>query len=364
MNDNKSPPDILKYYIEKEWVTPYFQPVVDMRNGRCCGAEVLARVIHPEYGVLLPSAFILPETSEGALALLTRTLMECAGSVLQNVPLGRDFMLSFNISPDMVTATWLPEACKTLHRINPDIAGVLELTEQRQLKNTAADIRRHVALLRETGMRLALDDFGTGYSSLLLLLQTGGDILKIPREIVTATGYNPLADKIIDNIIHLADSLGMNIIAEGVEQAGQAERLLSCGVRFIQGAYYSMPLSGEMFTDWLCHRAQTNPGPFIVERMTRVKTVSTVKGAVTECARRHALSLRETEVLLRLTSGQPLLDMARQVNRSVKTCSVQKRSAYRKMGVRNDVEFMHYLYSFIAIRPEIPGHHYDRMMNL
>lgn len=343
-------PDIIRSYIDMDFITPYFQPLTDIRNGRCCGAEVLARVAHSELGILQPSSFILPETSEEDLALLTRVLMCRAGSALQNVSLRQNFILSFNITPAVLTAAWLPVVCQTLiEKTNSELTVVLELTEQRQLSDATMVFSEHLRLLREAGIRLALDDFGTGWSGLALLLQTGADILKIPREFVAAMGKLPRADQIVDTILELANRLGMEVIAEGVEQHFQVELLASRGVRLCQGAYYSMPLNGEEFTDYLIQDLQILPCP----RGGQEKTSRSVRGAVTECARRYALSLRETEVLVQLAEGQPLFDQAREANRSVKTRSVQKRSAYRKMGIKNDVEFMHYLYSIMDVHSVI-----------
>ncbi|ELO8517961.1 EAL domain-containing protein [Salmonella enterica] len=338
--------DILRHYLDAGFVYPYFQPVVDIRSGQCHGAEVLARVMHPVQGLLLPADFILPETGEDALTLLTRTLMQQAGPCLPGMPAGQEFMLSFNITPAQLTAPWLPGTCDALRRMTgPGLTVVLELTEQRPLAGVTEDLRARLALLRRACVRLALDDFGTGWSGLDLLLQTNADILKIPREFVAAMGKLPRADQIVDTVLELANRLGMEVIAEGVEQRCQAERLVSRGVRLCQGAFYSMPLAPDAFADWLCGVH----GEAISPRMMPSGRTCSVRKAVMECARRHALSQRETEVLVQLARGRPLFDLARQTSRSHKTCSVQKRSAYRKIGVGNDVEFIHYLYSFITV---------------
>ncbi|EDU2778934.1 EAL domain-containing protein [Salmonella enterica] len=355
MNIIKKPPELLRKNVDAGLVVPYFQPVVDIRSGQCHGAEVLARVMHPVRGLLLPADFILPETGEDALTLLTRSLMQQAGPCL---PAGQEFMLSFNITPAQLTAPWLPGACDALCRMTgPGLTVVLELTEQRPLTGVTEGLRARLARLRQAGIRLALDDFGTGFSGLSLLLQTGGDILKIPREFVAAMGKLPRADQIVDTILELANRLGMEVIAEGVEQRCQAERLVSRGVRLCQGAFYSMPLAPDAFADWLSGAH----GEAISPRMMPSGRTCSVRKAVMECARRHVLTLRETEVLVQLARGRPLFEQARQTNRSTKTCSVQKRSAYRKIGVGNDVEFMHYLYSLMTVPSEKSGRHVIRM---
>ncbi|ECP1951806.1 EAL domain-containing protein [Salmonella enterica subsp. enterica serovar Javiana] len=335
--------DILQCYIDNDFIIPYFQPVVDIRSGQCHGAEVLARVMHPVQGLLLPADFILPETGEDALTLLTRTLMQQAG---QGLPAGQEFMLSFNITPAQLTAPWLPGTCDALCRMTgPGLTVVLELTEQRPLTAVTEDLRARLALLRRAGVRLALDDFGTGFSGLSLLLQTGGDILKIPREFVAAMGKQPRADQIVDTILELANRLGMEVIAEGVEQRCQAERLVSRGVRLCQGAFYSMPLAPDAFADWLSGAH----GEAISPRMMPPGRTCSVRKAVMECARRHVLTLRETEVLVQLARGRPLFEQARQTNRSTKTCPVQKRSTCRKMGGRSNLPFKHYFYRIVDI---------------
>lgn len=324
------------------WIVPYFQPLISTRNGTCCGAEVLARIRHPRRGMISPAFFIDHLTGQEELAQLTLALMASTQQWCRENSLPAAFMLTFNITPDIVFQPWLHSACLNM-KINHDCVPVLELTEQRPLEGDEHAFRHATEILRQSGIRIALDDFGTGHAGLTLLRQAGGDYIKIPRTFISTGRKDRVNTLIIDNIIHLANSMNMQVIAEGVDSQGRLEQLAARGVEIMQGEYFSMPLDGKAFmafmTQRLCAGKQNgiNEQEHFIERMMSSDLLH-------YCAHLHRLSVRETQIAAVVARGFGLQKEAEMKGRSLKTCSVQKRSAYRKIGVRNDVEFIHYLY--------------------
>ncbi|EIP0297677.1 EAL domain-containing protein [Salmonella enterica] len=325
-------------------LVPFFQPLINIRTGRCCGAEVLARVRQPDGGLLNPAQFLTPDTTEAAFSALTRTMMTSVSEAFREHKLPYRFMLMFNIIPATITETWLQYACHQLSRSggnNVDI--VLELTEQRPLCGDIAEFRRNIHQLRESGIRLALDDFGTGHAGHVLLLHAGGDFIKIPQIFVREMDTHPRALNIIKNIVHLAGGLDMHVIAEGVDSPERVAHLSSLGVSLFQGRFFSMPLDDTQFKHFL----RTETADSIAQLKSYCTTPHHLPGELLlQSALHFGLTARETDVMMAVVQGRGA-DKKSGINSHVspKTFSAQKRSAYRKMGVSSDVELLHYLYN-------------------
>lgn len=328
----------LELFIRDGDVIPYFQPIIDMRTGTCCGAEVLARLRHPGEGILTPAHFISHNTPAALLSALTQALMAEVERKLNLICLPARFMLTFNIVPETLSEPWLAQACQSL--LDKKVSVILELTEQRPLTGDMARFGREISRLQEAGVRLAIDDFGTGHAGLSMLMHSGGDYLKIPREFVSASADNPRAGCVIGNILHLADMMRMRVIAEGVESRDQVEQLFSMGISLLQGAYFSMPLS---FNDFIRYLRQF-PEKHADDVGKGLSGSALSPALLLYCAKRHGLSPRETEVIISTVQGTRLEMISATASRSVKTLSAQKRNAYRKIGVKNDVGLIHYLY--------------------
>lgn len=328
--------------LRNDWFIPFFQPVHDTAGNECVGAEVLARLSHPLLGVLPPSEFLPHMHDQQDLAALTRALMaeSCQRFAGQALPAG--FMLTFNVTIDMLKQSWLHASCEALSSaLGGRVTIILEILEHTSFEELRQQLLSSVSLLRRKGVRLALDDFGTGYSGLALLHQVGGDYLKIPREFIAAMTREKTADYIIDNIVHLADIMQLGVIAEGVECQTQVSALSEKGVTLVQGFCYSPPIDGDEFITYLRKTGSAQTSEDV--------TVSTITKHMTpelllRCAHLHRLSPREMEVITLIALGKKLTVSSKNSVRNVKTMSVQKRSAYKKIGVTNDVEFIHYLY--------------------
>ena len=228
----------------------YFQPLYSLAEERLKGFEALIRWQHPERGQINPAEFIpLAEETGLILPIGDWVIREaCRQASLWN----DDITVAVNVSPKQFTSPDL--TTKILQAIAS--SGIeakrleLEITESIFIANvekTMATLHR----LRDLGVRIALDDFGTGYSSLSYLRSFPFDKVKIDRSFVTDLSKGGNAHAIIRAITTLADALGMETLAEGVEEVGQLDILRREGCRNVQGYLLSRPLSADKTREWL-----------------------------------------------------------------------------------------------------------------
>jgi EAL domain-containing protein (putative c-di-GMP-specific phosphodiesterase class I) len=244
-----SPPvsfEELRYGIERNDISPYFQPKVSVNNGRArvIGAEALARWNHPTRGLLGPVEFIAPAQQFGLIpdltwsmfAAIARELVVCQGK-------GWNLSMSLNVSADMLNDSTLPdrlaEAADSMG-ISPS-SVMLELTESAAV----ADLAQSIEILtrfRIKGFGLSMDDYGTGYSSLTQLVRLPFNELKIDRSFVNDIGRHRASELVIVSTIVLAHRLDMTVCAEGVETPEQLVFLRQHGADAIQGFLIRRPL--------------------------------------------------------------------------------------------------------------------------
>ncbi|MBC2900018.1 EAL domain-containing protein [Streptomyces cupreus] len=232
-----------------------YQPIVELTSGRIAGFEALVRWPHSTRGMVLPEQFItLAEESGQIVPLGAWVLDQAAGeavrwedSVLRggtadcNAP-----YVSVNVSPRQ----FRDEDFYDVIRRALEISGiepsslVLELTESVLLYNDER-VLAEMSSLTDLGIRIAIDDFGTGYSSLSYLREFPISILKIDKSFVDGLGRSSEQYALVEGITHLADTLGLTVIAEGVENVRQQELLISMGCPFGQGYLFAEPVSAE-----------------------------------------------------------------------------------------------------------------------
>jgi diguanylate cyclase (GGDEF)-like protein len=220
----------------------YYQPIVDVAAPRIVRFEALLRWRHPRLGLLEPASFLdVVEETAMIVPLGSWVLRTACAQVQEWRRDGHDVALSVNVSmrqfrgdlvkivSDALASTGLPS--KSLE---------LELTESAILTDRLA-ARAALASLKQAGVSVAIDDFGTGYSSFAYLQSFPLDTLKIDRSFVTDITRKPFDEAIARTIILLAQSLGMRVIAEGVEDAAQASTLHRLGCRMMQGFFFGRP---------------------------------------------------------------------------------------------------------------------------
>ena len=235
----------------------YFQPQVDARNNQIIGAEALLRWMHPTLGTQSPALFIHILEESGLILevggwVLAEACHACAQLLQQHLVDVTQFSLCVNISPrqfrqhDFVERVESSLASSQL----PATMLKLEITEGIVIQNiddTIAKMNR----LKRLGVTFAMDDFGTGYSSLNYLKRLPVDVLKIDQSFVRDATQDANDAEIIRAIVAMARSLGLEIIAEGVEQTDQLAFLQQQGCHHYQGYLFSKPVPLEQFRQLL-----------------------------------------------------------------------------------------------------------------
>ncbi|MDP9436700.1 MAG: EAL domain-containing protein [Actinomycetota bacterium] len=230
----------------------HYQPKCEARRGGLIGAEALVRWEHPVRGLLMPDEFIPLAENTGLITDLTLEVLEQAvRQVREWTRSGRCFGVAVNLSVRHLTDLDLPvRVGETLarHGVAPHLL-TLEVTES-TIMNDPSRAVNVISRLRELGVRIAVDDYGTGYSSLAYLKRLHVDELKIDKSFI----INMLADDndevIVRSTVELGHNLGLQVVAEGVEDAEVWQRLLPLGCDVIQGYHLSRALAAEPFTAW------------------------------------------------------------------------------------------------------------------
>jgi len=241
----------LRKGLERGEVVPYFQPVADIAGGQVVGFEVLARWLHPERGLLVPSQF-LPMAEEAGLIvdLGSRILRDALSQLAHWRAVGLQFAdcaIAVNVaSQQLVSGSFHQVVDDALAETGIDADSLwLEITETALMADTnAAD--RSLRDLRGLGLHLSVDDFGTGYSSLTYLKHFPVEAIKIDRSFVAGLGLEADDTSIVEAVVRLGHSLGLRVVAEGVETPLQLNLLRELGCDFGQGYLFGRPSPADI----------------------------------------------------------------------------------------------------------------------
>jgi diguanylate cyclase (GGDEF)-like protein/PAS domain S-box-containing protein len=244
----------LRAALAQDELSIVYQPQVDA-DGRVTAMEALVRWQHPERGPIAPSEFIPIAEDTGLVLPLGRWVLRQACFQLARWaqdPNTAHLGMSVNVSPRQFRhPDFVAQCVSVLKRTRANGRRLkFELTEGVLIDDVEATAAK-MAALREHGVGFALDDFGTGYSSLAYLRRLPLDQLKIDQSFVQALGRDANDDAIVRTIIGLAKSLGLQVMAEGVETVAQRDFLLREGCHDFQGFLFSRPLSPQDLSDYL-----------------------------------------------------------------------------------------------------------------
>ncbi|HEX7005690.1 MAG TPA: EAL domain-containing response regulator [Alphaproteobacteria bacterium] len=230
----------------------HYQPKIRLDTGRIVGAEALVRWHHPTLGLLPPGRFIPVAERAGLMLPLTHwVLQEAIRQLAEWRRLDLETTVAVNVPPEILTDIGLPDSIETMLRCADVPAGslTLEVTETGAMKDilTAMDV---LTRFRLKGISLAIDDFGTGYSSLIKLHRMPFNEIKIDRSFIEGAHADDESRVITETIINMARSLGMEVVAEGVENTEVLDLLIDLGCDVAQGFLLTEPLPADEYLSW------------------------------------------------------------------------------------------------------------------
>jgi sensor c-di-GMP phosphodiesterase-like protein len=216
--------DELREALDQHEFIVHYQPVMDLQENRCAGGEALIRWRHPQRGIVKPDVFIALAEETGAIVPMTRWLMQRVGEEVGDLlRADEDFHIAINLAPiHFVDFDVITDAKGAAEKSDiPTKQMLFEITERSLVD--CAFCREVIEGLADVGSRVAIDDFGTGYSNLAYIGMFRLDFLKIDKAFVKTIGSGAASAGLAQVIVDMAHTLGLKIIAEGVETRDQAK---------------------------------------------------------------------------------------------------------------------------------------------
>ena len=237
----------------------YYQPQVNAKTGKICGLEALLRWPHYDFGMVSPAVFIPAAESTGLITTIgewvLRSVCEQTHEWVEKGITGLDLTVALNVSTrqlrDGTFAKMVEEVIKT-SRLAPDQIEI-EITESTIMDDPETAIAE-LKKVHDLGVKIAMDDFGTGFSSLSYLNMLPIDTIKIDQSFTKDIGVDPKDEAIVKAIIGLAHTLGLKVIAEGVEEEYHVNFLRENKCDILQGYYYSRPVAVDVITELLLEK--------------------------------------------------------------------------------------------------------------
>ena len=249
----------LRHAIEHSGLSAVYQPKVDLRTGQTVGVEALVRWPHPRHGLLSPDEFLPLVREHGLMHSVTSLMLNLAlDDAAEWHARGVGVPVAVNVFAPSISDANLPRqimAALDARGLPPEMLTI-EITEDMLLENMEGT-RAAFTTLHDCRLRTAIDDFGTGYSALWYLRDFPVHEVKLDRGFIAPILTQPTSAAIVRAVIDLAHVLGMTPVAEGVENAETAAKLLEYGCDVAQGYYYSPPLSASAILDRLESQKRT-----------------------------------------------------------------------------------------------------------
>jgi diguanylate cyclase (GGDEF)-like protein/PAS domain S-box-containing protein len=248
----------LSHALQRGELEAYYQPLVSLDDEHVIGFEALVRWNHPTKGLLLPGSFIELAEESGAIipigAWMLRTACAHAAAWQELRPDGPGLTISVNLSARQLAEVGIVDEVANalaITGLDPSLL-VLELTESMLVQRPGITAER-LRALKALGLELAIDDFGVGYSSLSYLQQFPFDILKIDRSFVDGISDPDSLPAIVRGLLDLANTLGLDIVAEGIEEEVQRRSLVNEGCTTGQGFLFARPMTHTDATALVLH---------------------------------------------------------------------------------------------------------------
>jgi EAL domain-containing protein (putative c-di-GMP-specific phosphodiesterase class I) len=245
--------------LENDWLEFWYQPKIDLRRKQLVGAEAYARARHPNFGILLPAAFMPGASDSSLIALAEKSLAHSLKAALTFAKLGVVLRMAINVP---ISALMKMNVIDIVQSYRPQFEkwpGLIIDVPEEQIVRDLALATEISKKLQHLDVKLAVDEFGRGYSSLAKLKDLPFAELKIDRAFVTDCGSDKVNAPLCKTVIGLAHNFGSFAVAIGIEKAADALALVSMGCDYGQGFLLGQPMPEERFSSLL--RQRTGGGP-------------------------------------------------------------------------------------------------------
>lgn len=245
--------EILERAIKKNYIEMYYQPIYDVTSGSFHSAEALARIIDPEYGMISPGIFIPAAETQGLMIPIGDAILEQAFRFISEndlAALGLSY-IEINLSVAQCVESSLPDKILALQQkygVDPSQVN-LEITET-TFENISEIMVENVNKLIEMGYSFALDDYGIGYSSVQRVNSIPFKLIKIDKSMLDEAGSTN-GRMILEHTIRMMQSIGKKLVCEGAETIEAINLLKEMKCDYIQGFYFSKPVSGKAFVRYI-----------------------------------------------------------------------------------------------------------------
>jgi EAL domain-containing protein (putative c-di-GMP-specific phosphodiesterase class I) len=256
--------------LDRDWLELWYQPKFELARGHMVGAEGLARVRHPELGLLSPASFI-PRASNVELTRLTEHVLRAALRDAADFAFaGHDLRLAVNVPVEALLVLPIPQIVRECRPRGDDWSGIiLEVTEDQVIRDipTVHEIATQLRIYR---IALAIDDFGLGYSSLARLKELPFAELKLDQSFVQNCGADPTNAALCRTVVELAHRFGGKAVAEGIESQGDLAVIRRTGCDIGQGYLFSHPMPKDfLLTRLMAGEAGSFSMPFDAQTLRR-----------------------------------------------------------------------------------------------
>jgi EAL domain-containing protein (putative c-di-GMP-specific phosphodiesterase class I) len=249
--------------LKNDWVEFWYQPKVDMRRKPLAGAELFARVRHPDHGVLAPGSFMAGADDASLLALAERAVVDGLKAGITFGKLGVNLRIAINISISALAKLPVGDIVRA-HRPEAESwpGMIFDLTEEQVVKeiSLACEMAKTLA---PHNVKLAIDDFGRAYAALTKVKELPFAEMKLDRSFVTDCGTDKVNAPICKTVIDLAHSFGSLAVGIGIERASEFTALVSMGCDLGQGFLLGQPMPEERFISLLKQRVTVRPAAVV-----------------------------------------------------------------------------------------------------
>lgn len=247
--------------VDETWVELWYQPKIDLRQKCLAGAEALARIRHPEHGVLSPESYVSSADEDSLARVFERAILTTLSDWSAFGDAGFNLRLAINVPVPLLFKFPLPKLVRENCPKSEQWPGLIVAVTEDQFVRDAKGAREIAAELRANGVAIAIDDFGAGYSSFATMRELAFAELKIAKTFVASCAADATKSAICQTAVDLAHRFGSTAVADGIDNIAdlQALQILECD--FGQGTLLAPPMTKERFIALLQRRLNKGPAP-------------------------------------------------------------------------------------------------------